>query len=141
MTVLFNLSKIRLLDGRLLIVRRCEMNQTPRLFLLVQLMVCVIGAIGCGGDESKNECEEEYEIRMSAIQSKCSEPNLAGCCYCSCELTGAPTTGCTCQDWTLTSAMQVEQCQGGALNNAVNCTSNPASCAEQTKNGVFLRCN
>jgi len=118
------------------------MNRTVRLFLLVQLMICVNGALGCGGEESKNECLEEKEIRMEAIANKCTEPNLVGCCYCSCELKGAPTGDgeCACTNWQLTANTPTDTCEGGALTKASNCINSVESCKEQSKTVVQLNC-
>ena len=118
------------------------MNRILRVFFLVQLVICINGVFGCGGDESKNECQEAKEIRMAAIGNKCAEPNMQGCCYCSCELTGAPTTeaGCSCGNWTLYSSSNTETCEGGELNKASICIGNPPSCENSVKTYVALQC-
>lgn len=116
------------------------MNRTLRLFLLFQLVVGVIGAFGCGGDESKNECADEQEIELNAIGETCA--NFQSCCYCSCELSGVPTADCDCTAWgPLVRDRDVSQCQGANLNTAMNCVADETNCSFKAISIVNMRCS
>jgi len=116
------------------------MNRTLRLFLLVQPLIFALGALGCGDEESETECEKAYNIRMEAIQGKCAEVNLQGCCYCNCELNLALPPDCVCDPNALTSNTDISTCDDIAVGQAMDCTGNPAGCAEKMKSIVALRC-
>ena len=115
------------------------MNRSLRLLLLVQLTVCLMSVVGCGGEESKNECEDAKEVRMQAIGENCS--NYIDCCYCSCELSLPLGAGCDCTAWgVLNRDTDTSVCQGGDLNNAVNCVSNTAACSSNIGAIITQRC-
>ena len=96
-------------------------------------------ANGRNGDaDVLNECQKEKEIRLEAIREQCA--GYVDCCYCSCELTDEPSTGCDCRAWVLLRDQETEPCDRGWLNQAIQCLSNEASCIEQTRAVTDVRC-
>jgi hypothetical protein len=115
------------------------MDRTVRLFILVQLVLCVIGAIGCGGDESANECADAKEVQLEAIQKSCD--SYSDCCYCLCELSGSPGADCNCGAWgILVRDKDVSRCEGGDLNYAVNCLNDKTNCSQNLGDVIMQRC-
>ncbi|MBN1652657.1 MAG: hypothetical protein JXA30_02655 [Deltaproteobacteria bacterium] len=115
------------------------MNQKLRLLLLAQLIVCVLGIFGCGGDDDENECAEAKKVQMDAVRSKCGESQYVDCCYCLCELTDNAT--CGCENFVLIKDVDVSNCEGTELNDALNCLNNRENCMNKIKNPIAsVRC-
>jgi hypothetical protein len=114
------------------------MDRTRRLFLLFELIVCVMGAIGCGGDESANECAEARDVQLEAIQKSCA--SYPDCCYCLCELSGTPGANCDCGAWLLVRDKDVSKCEGGDLNSAVTCLNDKTTCTFNIGAIINQRC-
>ena len=96
------------------------------------------------GNERSNECQDAKEIRLSAIQDKCREPLLTGCCYCKCELTDESLIdepNCNCADWMLIRNQPDRPCVAADLNSSIACLNDRKSCEMHTQSAVTLFCS
>lgn len=113
------------------------MRKTQLRVGLALLFSCLLATMSCGGDESKNECEEAKNVQMTAIKNKCAE--IYDCCYCHCELD--EVSECDCSSWSLRKNDDTSICQGGDITTANRCLNDEVSCADQVTAIVQQRCS